>query len=200
MGRSDRSSKCPEGEVLPAGNLLNENHSGVCTPDHEEGCVRMAECEHCGTEISFVRSIQGEQLCVECRNRVEREQYHAQIEKEKADNAGITAKARELAESVSKGRDMFLFKSIFVPVDIRLLGELGDMFNITALQLMGLEGWDMASAIPMPVNIDGGCDCEASVVHFILKKRLSRDEPMLEEQLSEYMRSLPEEVRRRVVR
>lgn len=159
----------------------------------------MAECERCGAEISLVRSLKGEQLCEECRNWVEREQYHAQIEKEKADSEGITAKARELAESVSKGRDMVLFKSVFVPVDTRLLGELGDMFNISALQLLGLEGWDMASAIPMPVNIDGGCDSHATVVHFILKKRLSRDEQMLEEHLSEYLRSLPDGVRRQVV-
>ena len=79
---------------------------------------------------------------------------------------------------VQKGRKVFIYKSLFLPLG-ELLGDSpdGDAVDIPALDDVGLEGWDVVNFIPKRGSLlVSNADEHFTGAYFILRKEISADD------------------------
>jgi hypothetical protein len=94
-----------------------------------------------------------------------------------------------MRSQLQSGKPVFLYDSIFVPVDSVLDEDnLADEFNLSTLRRLGLTGWDVVQAVPRTIGIGlknvgtdtlfgekwgGGIGGNVMGVHIIIRKSLS---------------------------
>jgi hypothetical protein len=94
-----------------------------------------------------------------------------------------------LRARLESGKPVFLFDSVYVPVDSKLLDdEFADEFNVSLLRKLGLLGWDVVQVVPRTIGIGlqnrgtdtwlseawgGGVGGNVMGVHIIIKKTVS---------------------------
>ncbi len=79
---------------------------------------------------------------------------------------------------VQKGRKVFIYKSLFLPLG-ELLGDSpdGDAVDIPALDEAGLEGWEVVNFIPKRGSLlVSNADEHFTGAYFILRKEISADD------------------------
>jgi hypothetical protein len=95
------------------------------------------------------------------------------------------AEKRKFAEKVlgargrvQKGRKVFIYKSLFLPLG-EILGDSpdGDAVDIPALDEVGLEGWDVVNFIPKRGSLlVSNADEHFTGAYFILRKEVTPDD------------------------
>jgi hypothetical protein len=58
-----------------------------------------------------------------------------------------------LKASVSAGRTAFLYRSVYVEVDSVVDKDVTGEFDITQLQVLGLDGWEIVAVIPRTLGV-----------------------------------------------
>ena len=79
---------------------------------------------------------------------------------------------------VQKGRKVYLYKSLFLPLS-ELLGDSadGEAVDIPALDDVGLEGWEVVNFIPKRgALLVSNADAHFTGAYFILRKELTADD------------------------
>lgn len=95
------------------------------------------------------------------------------IEKHKFAEKVLGARAR-----VQKGRKVFVYKSLFLPLG-EILGDSpeGDAVDIPALDEVGLAGWDVVNFIPKRGSLlVSNADEHFTGAYFILRKEVTPDD------------------------
>jgi hypothetical protein len=117
----------------------------------------------------------------------------------------VTAKKEELRVRLERGERVYLFESVYVPVDSVLMEvPLASAFDIDALKRIGLSGRDIVAVVPRTQGIGlkndsfgsttgttwgGGSGGNVVGVHVIVRKELTRpDEVVSGELLERFLR------------
>lgn len=58
-----------------------------------------------------------------------------------------------LNSTVSAGRTAFLYRSVYVEVDSVVNKDVTGEFDITQLQVLGLDGWEIVAVIPRTLGV-----------------------------------------------
>lgn len=167
----------------------------------------MAQCKRCGQKVGIFTS-----FCDACNIQNQKEQ-EARIEEEKqrqeADRqARAAAEAQEVAEhqrarreaitnridalraQVAEGQRLFLYETLYLPVDSVVLDEnIAQGFDIGTLRELGLAGWEVVGVVPRTIGIalknkttelvsvssyGGGVGGNVLGVHLLLRKEMTR--------------------------
>jgi hypothetical protein len=126
-----------------------------------------------------------------------------EIQQAKVDQIKTLLRAR-----LESGKSVFLFDSVFVPVDSQLLDkEFASEFDLSILRKLGLLGWDVVQAVPKTKGIGlenvgtqttifgsmwaGGIGGNVMGVHIVIKKSLSANDITDDsaDEVSEFIRS-----------
>ena len=175
----------------------------------------MFSCTECGKKLGFKRAfIDLETLCVECSQesqiaiREEEETKNKQIqeEREKRIEELLIEKVEKMKKDLSEGKELFLYKTVYIPVDSILLTEsLAESFNISIIQELGFEGWEVISIVPKTIEValenisightsgqtwGAGMGGNVAGVHVLLKKNLSIMDNMIDKEIKEYVLSV----------
>jgi hypothetical protein len=164
-------------------------------------------CQHCSGKIEFDATHAGEAVvCPHCN--LETTLFVPPISEQQANPRPIPptieeVKRAELEQSqiqkiiqiktfmrarLESGKPVFLYDSVFVPVDSELLdNEFASEFDVDILRKLGLFGWDVVQAVPKTKGIGlenigtntmfgsvwaGGIGGNVMGVHIIIKKSL----------------------------
>lgn len=124
----------------------------------------MAKCSICGKPIGGLGL--GSRQCDDCKARLEAEEAQKQAalaESERQRRAEWEDQRRRLFEAelaavnskVLSGQKVFLYDTIYLPVDSKVLGKsVHKSFDLSAsLRTFGLDGWDVAATVPKTVGI-----------------------------------------------
>jgi hypothetical protein len=119
---------------------------------------------------------------------------------EDQERAGVQDLIREAEKRVGNGQDAFLYHSVYLPVDSRILDQnVVNQFNVRSIQQIGLQGWEVVGVVPRTdgrgltntsvgsttgTTWGGGMGGNVIGVHILLKKRfllsdLERDRSLL---------------------
>jgi hypothetical protein len=163
-------------------------------------------CLHCNEKIEFdAGGVKGDEIvtleCPHCKAETtatipptdaEIQQAKVELEKVKAEQL-IIQKVIQIKDSLrtrmQNGKPLFLYESVFVPVDSELLdNEFASEFDVSILRKLGLLGWDVVLAVPKTKGIGlenigtdtlfgskwaGGVGGNVMGVHIIIKKTVS---------------------------
>jgi len=167
----------------------------------------MANCTQCGKSLSLLSFAK---MCQECKDEIEekearqrekrelQQRKQAQLEKQNR----ISQKINDLKKKLNKGESVFLYDTIYLPVDSIILDELiHDVFSIAELRELGIEGWEVVQIIPRTMGTGltnegagfnkswgGGTGGNVIGVHAILKKEvISIDETNPDESLVRFI-------------
>lgn len=116
----------------------------------------MAACKTCGKDAGRLRT-----QCEDCRWRESLraqeevaqavDAYRRQDEERRREHA---AAQWELIETTLKlGRPAYLYQAIYIPVDSTVNEEPVGVFDITDLQGLGYEGWEIVATIPKTLGL-----------------------------------------------
>jgi thiol-disulfide isomerase/thioredoxin len=128
-------------------------------------------CQHCSGQIEFdAGGIKGNEIisldCPHCQKETtatvlptdaEIKQAEAELEKANAQKL-INEKVAQVKDLLRKrlhaNKSVFLYDSVFVPVDSVLdEKDLADDFDLTLIRKLGLLGWDIVQAVPKTIGI-----------------------------------------------
>ena len=90
----------------------------------------------------------------------------------------FTEKVLGARSRVQKGRKVFIYKSLFLPLG-EILGDSldGEAVDIPALSEVGLEGWEVVNFIPKRGSLlVGNADEHFTGAYFILRKEVTPDD------------------------
>lgn len=160
----------------------------------------MAKCSNCGKPLGFL-SIGS--ACIDCQRLLEKQRLQEQteiakmqlVEKRKKEEDRERAKREQIGRlkdlisaRIARGQRVFLYHSIYVPVDSSVNGEsMSNGFHIEALKGMGLNGWEIVQVVPRTVatvlenrniasgnvTFAGGLGGTVAGVHVMLKKEVA---------------------------
>jgi hypothetical protein len=87
-------------------------------------------------------------------------------------------KVKGARNRIQKGRKVYLYKSLFLPLGEMLGDSLdGEPVNISALDDVGLEGWEVVNFIPKRgALLVANADSHFTGAYFILRKELTADD------------------------
>jgi hypothetical protein len=144
-------------------------------------------CPHCQTETTA--TIPPLVIPPPIPPTIEEIEKAKQAELEKLTIQKIVQVKSMLRARLESGKPVFLFDSVYVPVDSKLLDdEFADEFNVSLLRKLGLLGWDVVQAVPRTMGIGlqnrgtdtwlseawgGGVGGNVMGVHIIIKKTVS---------------------------
>lgn len=159
----------------------------------------MAKCTKCGKSIGFFATTS---ICDECSPTIIAESERLQSEREQQRQMALEefnrqkenlllSKFKELKSKIENGEQIFLYDSIYVPVDSIVNEEaLNEDFSISILRKAGLQGWEVVGILPRTVSIGltnrvlgagdtaiswgAGLGGNVMGVHIILKMEMSR--------------------------
>jgi len=179
----------------------------------------MAKCTRCGNNLGMLESLQSS-VCKNCKTEIaneqarqkaalqeqqRQEQIRAREEAARKRQQKITERANALCHRVARGEKVFLYDTIYLPVDSIVLDEtLADGIDIKHIMAMGLYGWEVIQVIPRTFGAGltnkssgssngtswgGGTGGNVIGVHIILKKELlpTEDQIILVNELTEYV-------------
>jgi hypothetical protein len=91
-------------------------------------------------------------------------------------------------QRVDSGHEAYIYDSVYIPVDSIIDKEqFVPSFDITIVKKMGLNGWDIVSAVPRTTGMGGN----VIGVHVILKKSVNpKIKDSLKQELISYIESL----------
>ncbi len=168
--------------------------------------VLTCECLQCKGQIEFdAAGIKSDEVVsLECPNchaettatipPTEDEIEHAKHERARLEAQQVMIQQvmqvkESLRARLQSGKPVFLYDSVFVPVDSVLNQEsLADKFDLTILRQLGLAGWDIVQAVPKTIGValtntsfgssmgetwGAGIGGNVMGVHVIIKKSLS---------------------------
>lgn len=75
------------------------------------------------------------------------------VERKRLTNEHVDSWWELLRQTVSNGRTGFLYRSVYVAVDSTVNEELTGQFDITELQVLGLDGWEIVAVIPRTLGV-----------------------------------------------
>ncbi len=157
----------------------------------------MPRCTKCGTSVGLFAK-----LCDKCKREIEMDRVR-EINEQQARKAAAIAQAEqrrleqlrkrvaekksEIRKLLESGQSVFLYDSLYLPVDSLLLeNNLSEVFDISSVRLLGLSGWEVVSAVPRTMGVGlknhtgatleawgGGIGGNIIGVHLILKKQLA---------------------------
>lgn len=123
----------------------------------------MAKCSECGNNAGLLATI-----CDSCASKVqiqrdmaEQEARYQQAEgREKAQKEQAAANQQKVAEwkkaalsDLASGKSLYVYDSIYLPVDSFVNDEQIGNFDLSALQAAGLAGWKVLSVIPRTIGV-----------------------------------------------
>jgi hypothetical protein len=125
----------------------------------------MAACRGCGTKVSM---LSGE--CASCANNRRAAEAAAQKEallaevrqREERQRAYVAEALARLEATLTAGRSVSLYESVYVPVDSVVNDEmLANNFDLLQIQTLGWDGWEVVGVVPRTVgvglmNVGGG--------------------------------------------
>jgi hypothetical protein len=87
-------------------------------------------------------------------------------------------KVRNARGRIQKGRKVYLYKSLFLPLgDILDDSTAGDAVDIHTLDEVGLDGWEMVNFIPnRGALLASNADAHFTGAYFILRKEVTEDD------------------------
>jgi len=168
--------------------------------------VLVSECPNCKQQIEFdATGVNGNEVvaleCPHCQNETkvtvpptEEEIAHAQAEAERANAERLLIQqVNQIKDSMrtrlQNGKPVFLYESIYIPVDSVVNGEnLAEGFSLTLLRQLGLLGWDVVQTVSKTVGValqnvsfgstmgdswGAGMGGNVMGVHLVIKKSLS---------------------------
>jgi hypothetical protein len=119
--------------------------------------------------------------------RVENERHQSELAAEEL-KLRIESAIEGISQRIQRGRAVFLYDSIYIPVDSTILNEsLVRVFDITYLRKLGIEGWEVVQSVPRTIGIvmknisvgstmgttwGGGSGGNVAGVHLIIKKEI----------------------------
>jgi len=157
---------------------LLEDDDWMMQLDAAEGLVQLGE--RAGLDIlenatqsdarevrDYAREILQSPAIASKREELEAEEKRKLIEKVKG------ARGR-----IQKGRKVYLYKSLFLPLSDMLGDSLdGDPVDIPALNEVGLEGWEVVNFIPKRgALLVSNADAHFTGAYFILRKEITSDD------------------------
>ncbi len=181
-----------------------------------EEAIKVVRCSKCGEILGFWQSIsyllgwlfetklEEKSYCYSCRaekradekarelerNRQEIERHKAlEQERQKRHEERRQALTLALKDKLKNGQDVYCYDTIYIPVDSVIEGTQSvNEFDISALKLMGLDGWSIEGIVPKTVGLSlhnislgatsgqtygGGMGGNVVGVYIILKKRIT---------------------------
>lgn len=123
----------------------------------------MAKCSECGNNAGLLATI-----CDSCASKVliERDmaeqgaRYQQAEDREKALKEQAAANQQKVAEwkktalsDIASGKSLYVYDSIYLPVDSFVNDEQVGTFDLSPLQAAGLAGWKVLSVIPRTIGI-----------------------------------------------
>jgi uncharacterized Zn finger protein (UPF0148 family) len=176
-------------------------------------------CYKCGKKIGFIKGFnkansKGEILCDICalKSLKNEEQFRKEMEEKKKlelqrqqeeTEKLLNEKIIEIKKKLENGKDIYMYKSAYIPVDSIILKEVvAATFDISTLQAFGLEGWEVVGVVPRTVgsgleNVSmgrtsgqtwgGGMGGNVVGVHILMKKKINLGENDLELQIRDYI-------------
>jgi hypothetical protein len=164
-----------EGEIEFDASGLNEGENCTLT------------CPHCQTETTA--TIPPLVIPPPVPPTIEEIEKAKQAELEKLTIQKIVQVKSMLRARLESGKPVFLFDSVYVPVDSKLLDdEFASEFDVSILRKLGLLGWEIVQAVPRTKGIGlenigtdtlfgskwaGGVGGNVMGVHIIIKKTVS---------------------------
>lgn len=152
----------------------------------------MAKCMKCGKPMGFFATTT---ICDGCSAtmQTEREQQRQMALEEfnRQKESLLLPKFKELKSEIENGKKIFLYDSIYIPVDSIVNEEaLNEDFSINLLRKAGLQGWEFVGSIPRTLGVGltnrvlgtgdtaiswgAGLGGNVTGVHIILKMEMSR--------------------------
>jgi hypothetical protein len=157
----------------------------------------MPKCIRCGTSVGLFAK-----LCDKCKREIEIDQVRRISEQQAKKDAElaqaelrrreqlrkmIAEKKAEIRKQLEFGQRVFLYHSLYLPVDSILLEKnLSNVFDILLVRQLGLSGWEVINAVPRTMGVGlknytgaaleawgGGVGGNIMGVHLILKKELT---------------------------
>jgi hypothetical protein len=154
----------------------------------------MAKCTRCGTSVGLFAK-----LCDNCKREIEidrirrineqqvkkdAELAQAELHRQEKLRKMVAEKKVEIRKQLESGQCVFLYHSLYLPVDSILLeNNLSDVFDISLVQQLGLSGWEVINVVPRTMGVGlknhtgvtveswgGGVGGNIMGVHLILKK------------------------------
>ncbi len=166
------------GDVETLFELMGDSDEWTLQLDAAEGLVKLGE--RAGLDFLFsaeqsdsrevrdyAREILADPVIARKREDLEAEEKRKRAEKVKG------ARGR-----IQKGRKVYLYKSIFLPLG-EILGDSpeGEAVDIPALDDVGLEGWEVVNLIPKRGSIlVTNADAHFTGAYFILRKEITADD------------------------
>lgn len=163
----------------------NEQHAAERAKDqgvHPHRVVRNMEAE----KVEASRTRDAREHAWAAQEELKREEL-----KELA-NQKVTEIKKLMRVRLEAGKPVFLYDSIYVPVDSMLLDKpMNDGFDISKVRELGLAGWDVVQVIPRTIGIGlentssgsttvetwgGGSGGNVAGVYLVIKKSISIEE------------------------
>jgi hypothetical protein len=176
----------------------------------------MAQCKRCSGKASLFK-----QFCDTCEalNRADEQQRQVDAEAHKLESERLRVEAREQAinkaakerldeiqASVSLGQHVYMYQSVYVPVDSVVLGErVAPEFDISPLRDLGLAGWEVVGTVPKTIGValenrvsevfgavsyGGGIGGNVVGVHLLLRKAVDPNSAQSRPHLIRYISGL----------
>jgi hypothetical protein len=123
----------------------------------------MAKCSECGNSAGLLSTI-----CDNCASKVQIERERAEQEAssqqarilERAEEEQAAAEQQKVAQwkksaisDLAAGKPIYIYDSIYLPVDSFVNDDQIGTFELSALQAAGLAGWKVLSVIPRTVGV-----------------------------------------------
>ena len=157
----------------------------------------MPKCTRCGNSVGLFTK-----LCDKCKQEIEAERFRlsneklvkkeaelaqAELRRQEQLKKMVAEKKLDIRKQLESGQSVFLYHSLYLPVDSILLeNNLSDVFDISLVQQLGLSGWEVINAVPRTIGVGlknysgatleawgGGVGGNIIGVHLILKKLLT---------------------------
>jgi hypothetical protein len=107
-------------------------------------------------------------------------------------------------EKLENGGKLFFYESALINVDAEIESDYQRVFSISSLKLLGLDGWDLITAIPKTLGVGlrntsangshqtwgGGIGGNIIGAHLILKKEITQETKNYKELISNYTREI----------
>ena len=137
------------------------------------------------------------------------ERERRQLAEQRAERVAerITQVKELMRARLQAGKNVFLYDSVYLPVDSTLLDEtFSQGFDLSEIRGLGVSGWEVVQAIPKTIGVGlkntsfgstmgetwgGGSGGNIAGVHLVLKKPVKLDEITddMDDEIADYIRS-----------
>lgn len=166
------------GDIETLFELMENDDDWTMQLDAAEGLLRLGERGGLDFILNALQSDSREvrdyaqEILDDPEVKRKREDLEAEEKRRRAEKV-IGARSR-----IQKGRKVYLYKSLFLPLSEMLGDSLdGEPVDIPALDDVGLEGWDVINFIPKRgALLVSNADAHFTGAYFILRKEVTSDD------------------------